>query len=133
VGIASPRTWGESARIRMMAPLPHVFSICVIARLRALRRSSVSLGGSFSAAMSILDMGWEPPRERPEYIPKPRLAPPGAERVCHVLQPAVHDPNAIEAVDVGGLAAAVHPHARRLHPLAPLAARDRLQRAADRR
>src|SRR5207302_7349425 len=87
VGIASTRTWGESAPIRMMAPLPHVFSICVIARLSALRRSSVNLGASFSAAMSVLDMGWEPPRERPEYIPKPRLAPAGAERVCHALQP----------------------------------------------
>src|SRR2546429_1622320 len=49
-----------------------------IARLSALRRSSVNLGASFSAAMSVLDMGWEPPRERPEYIPKPRLAPAGA-------------------------------------------------------
>src|SRR5205807_6640480 len=133
VGIASTRTWGESAPIRMMAPLPHVFSICVIARLSALRRSSVNLGASFSAAMSVLDMGWEPPRERPEYIPKPRLAPPGAKRVGHVLQPAVHDRNAVEAVDVGGLAAAVHPHARRLHQLAPLGARDRLERAAERR
>src|SRR5438874_5564901 len=133
VGIASTRTRGASAPIRMMAPLPHVFSICVIARLRAFLRSSVSLGASFSAAMSVLDTGWEPPRERPEYIPKPRLAPAGAERVCHVLQPAVHDRNAVEAVDVGGLAAAVHPHARRLHQLAPLDARDRLERAAERR
>src|SRR5437868_6135590 len=133
VGIASTRTRGASAPIRMMAPLPHVFSICVIARLRAFLRSSVSLGASFSAAMSVLDIGWEPPRERPEYIPKPRLAPPGAKRVGHVLQSAVHDRNAVEAVDVGGLAAAVHPHARRLHQLAPLGARDRLERAAERR
>src|SRR5438309_8607305 len=131
VGIASTRTRGASAPIRMMAPLPHVFSICVIARLRAFRRSSVSLGASFSAAMSVLDMGWEPPRERPEYIPKPRLAPPGAERVCHVLQPAVHDRDAIEPVDVGGLAEAVHPHARRLHQLPALRPGDGLERASE--
>src|ERR1043166_7753661 len=133
VGMASTRTRGASAPIRMMAPLPHVFSICVIARLRALRRSSVSLGASLSAAMSILDIGWEPPRERPEYIPKPRLAPPGAERVCHVIQPAVHDPDAIEPVDVGGLSEPVHPHARRLHQLPALGPRDGLERAAERR
>src|SRR5256886_3826305 len=133
VGIASPRTWGESAPIRMMAPLPHVFSICVIARLRALRRSSVSLGASFSAAMSVLDMGWEPPYERPEYIPKPRLTPPGAERVCHMLQPAVRDRDAIEPKDVGGLAEPVHPHARGFHQLTPLGPRHRLERAAERR
>src|SRR5216684_2693100 len=61
VGIASTRTCGESAPIRMMAPLPQVFSIWVMASVRALRRSSVRLGTSFSAAMSVLDMGWEPP------------------------------------------------------------------------
>src|SRR2546429_3329111 len=133
VGIASTRTWGESAPIRMMAPLPHVFSICVIARLSALRRSSVSLGASFSAAMSVLDMGWEPPYERPEYIPKPRLAPPGAERVCHVLQPAVRDRDAIEPINVGGLAEAVHPHARGFHQLTALGPRHGLERAAERR
>src|SRR5207248_4069549 len=133
VGIASTRTWGESAPIRMMAPLPHVFSICVIARLSALRRSSVSLGASFSAAMSVLDMGWEPPYERPEYIPKPRLAPPGAERVCHVLQPAVCDRDAIEPIDVGGLAEAVHPHPRGFHQLTALGPRHGLERAAERR
>src|SRR5438309_6442340 len=104
VGITSTRTRGASAPMRMMAPLPHVFSIWVIARLRAFRRSSVRLGASFSAAMSVLDMGWEPPRERPEYIPKPRLARPGAERVSHVLQPAVHDRAALEPVDSGALA-----------------------------
>src|SRR2546423_271009 len=133
VGIASTRTWGESAPIRMMAPLPHVFSICVIARLSALRRSSVSLGASFSAAMSVLDMGWEPPRERPEYIPKPGLAPPGTERVCHVLQPSVRNRDAIEPVDVGGLAEAVHPHARGFHQLTALGPRHGLERAAERR
>src|SRR5438874_6472030 len=133
VGIASTRTWGESAPIRMMAPLPHVFSICVIARLSALRRSSVSLGASFSAAMSVLDMGWEPPCERPEYIPKPGLAPPGAERVCYVLQPSVRDRDAIEPVDVGGLAEPVHPHARGFHQLTALGPRHRLERAAERR
>src|SRR5256884_1520889 len=132
VGIASTRTRGASAPIRMMAPLPHVFSICVIARLRAFLRSSVSLGASFSAAMSVLDMGWEPPRERPEYIPKPRLAPPRAKRVGHVLQPAVHDRNAVEAVDVGGLPETVHPHTRRLHQLPALGPRDGLERAAER-
>jgi len=62
VGITSTRTRGESAPIRMMAPLPHVFSICVMARFRAFLRSSVSRGASFSSAgMSVLDMGWEPP------------------------------------------------------------------------
>src|SRR5213080_5207785 len=133
VGIASTRTRGASAPIRMMAPLPHVFSICVIAKLSALRRSSVSLGASFSAAMSVLDMGWEPPRERPEYIPKPRLAPPGAERVCHVLQPAVRDRDAIEPIDVGGLAEPVHPHPRGFHQLTALGPRHGLERAAERR
>src|SRR5690349_6069147 len=133
VGITSTRTRGASAPIRMMAPLPHVFSICVIARLSALRRSSVSLGASFSAAMSVLDMGWEPPRVRPEYIPKPRLTPPGAERVCHVLQPAVHDRDAVEPINVGGLAEAIHPHARRLHQLTALGPGHGLERAAERR
>src|SRR5436190_665320 len=130
---APTRTRGASAPIRMMAPLPHVFSICVIARLSALRRSSVSLGASFSAAMSVLDMGWGPPRERPEYIPKPGLAPPGTERVCHVLQPAVRDRDAIEPIDVGGLAEPVHPHARGFHQLTALGPRHRLERAAERR
>src|ERR671922_152277 len=131
VGIASTRTRGASAPIRMMAPLPHVFSICVIARLRALRRSSVSLGASFSAAMSVLDMGWEPPRERPEYIPKHRLAPPGAERVCHVLQPSVHDRDAVKPIDVGGRSEAIHPHARRLHQFPAFGAGDGLEWAAE--
>src|SRR4029077_13719322 len=132
VGITSTRTRGASAPIRMMAPLPHVFSIWVIARLRAFRRSSVSLGASFSAAMSVLDMGWEPPRMRPEYIPKPRLAPPRAERVCHVLQPAVHDRNAIEPVDIGGFPEAIPPHTRALPQLPPLRSGDRLERASER-
>src|SRR2546428_11896734 len=63
VGIASTRPGGESAPIRMMAPLPQVFSIWVMARLSAFLRSSVSLGGSaFAAMMGVLDMGPGPPR-----------------------------------------------------------------------
>src|SRR2546429_4566738 len=76
VGIASTRTCGESAPIRMMAALPQVFSIWVMARLSAFVRASVSLGGSALAAiMGVLDMGSGPPGLRPEYIPKLRLAP----------------------------------------------------------
>src|SRR4029077_6832087 len=98
----------------MMAPLPQVFSIWVMARLRAFLRSSESWGTSLSAAMSVLDMGWEPRFGGPEYTPKPRLSPPGAERVGQVLQLAVHDRDAVEAVDVGRLAETVHPDSRRL-------------------
>src|SRR5467141_661322 len=131
VGITSTRTRGESAPIRMMAPFPQVFSICVMARLRAFLRSSESWGTSLSAAMSVLDMGWEPRVVRPEYTPKPRLSPPGAERVGQVLQLAVHDRDAVEAVDVGRLPEPVHPHPRGLHELAPLRPRHRLERAPE--
>src|SRR6185437_9458105 len=131
VGMTSTRTRGESAPIRMMAPLPQVFSIWVMARLRAFLRSSESWGTSLSAAMSVLDMGWEPRLVRPEYTPKPRLSPPGAERVSHVLQLAVHDRDAVEAVDVGRLPETIHPHPRGLHELAPLRPRHRLQRAPE--
>src|SRR5207244_2449003 len=107
-------TRGESAPIRMMAPFPQVFSICVIARLRAFLRSSESCGTSLSAAMSILDIGWEPRLVRPEYTPKPRLSPPGAECVGQVLQLAVHDRDAVEPIDVRRLPEAVQPDPRRL-------------------
>src|SRR5207247_332458 len=127
VGMISTRTRGESAPIRMMAPLPQVFSFCVMARLRAFLRSSESCGTSLSAAMSVLDMGWEPRLVRPEYTPKPRLSPPGAERVGQVLQLAVHDRDAVEPIDVRRLAEAVHPDPRRLHALAPRPARRRRQ------
>src|SRR5438128_3169691 len=133
VGMTSTRTRGESAPIRMMAPLPQVFSICVMARLRAFLRSSESCGTSLSAAMSVLDMGWEPRLVRPEYTPKPRLSPPGAERVCQVLQLAVHDRDAVEPVDVRRLPEAIHPDPRGLHHLAPLCPRHRLERAAESR
>src|ERR1044071_6669269 len=132
VGMTSTRTRGESAPIRMMAPFPQVFSICVMARLRAFLRSSESCGTSLSAAMSVLDMGWEPRCVRPEYIPKTRLPPAGPERVGQVLQLAVHDRDAIEPVDVGGLPEAVHPHPRGLHQLPALRSRHRLERAPDR-
>src|SRR5437867_2096767 len=131
VGMISTRTRGESAPIRMMAPLPQVFSICVMARLRAFLRSSESCGTSLSAAMSVLDMGWEPRLMRPEYTPKPRLSPPGAERVGQVLQLAVHDRDAVEPIDVRRLPEAVHPDPRRLHQLAPLRPRHRLERAPE--
>src|SRR6184192_1613692 len=133
VGMISTRTRGESAPIRMIAPLPQVFSICVIARLRAFLRSSESCGTSLSAAMSVLDMGWEPRWMRPEYTPKPRLSPPGAERVGQVLQPAIHDRDAVEAVDVRCLPEAVHPDPRRLDQLAPLCPRYCLEGAAESR
>src|SRR5881409_223025 len=132
VGMISTRTRGESAPIRMMAPLPQVFSICVMARLRAFLRSSESCGTSLSAAMSVLDMGWEPHWVRPEYTPKPRLSPPGAERVRQMLQLAVHDRNAIEPVDVRRLPETVHPDPRGLHELAPLRPRHRFERAPER-
>src|SRR6266699_3223334 len=119
------------APVGMMAPLPQVFSICVIARLRAFLRSSESCGTSLSAAMSVLDMGWEPRLVRPEYTPKPRLSPPGAERVGQVLQLAVHDRDAVEPIDVRRPPEAVHPDPRRLHELAPLRARHRLKRAPE--
>src|SRR5881296_3263935 len=133
VGIASTRTRGESAPIRMMAPFPHVFSIWVIARFRAFLRSSESLGTSFSAAMSILDMGWEPPRRRPEYTPKLGLSPSRPECVRHMLQLVIHDRDAVETVHVRRPAEPVHPGSRRLHELAPLRSRHGLQRAAERR
>src|SRR5689334_18286965 len=133
VGIASTRTRGESAPIRMIAPLPQVFSICVMARFRAFLRSSESFATSLSAAMSVLDMGWEPPRVRPEYIPKAGLAPPGPERVRQVFQSVVHDGDTVEAVDVRRPPKAVHPNARGLHELASLGSGDGLERAAERR
>src|SRR2546428_9141131 len=133
VGIASTRTCGESAPIRMMAPLPQVFSIWVMARLSAFLRSSVSLGGSALAAiMGVLDMGSGPPGLRPEYIPKLRLAPSGAKRVRQVLQLPVRQSDTIEAIDVRRPAVAIHPDPRRLHELPPLGAGDRLQRAPER-
>src|SRR5262245_3834775 len=64
VEIAPTRTCGVSAPIRMMDPLPHVFSIWVMARLSALRRSSLILVGCCSA-MGNLGMGGEPPFPRP--------------------------------------------------------------------
>src|SRR5882672_5823336 len=131
VGMTSTRTRGESAPIRMMAPFPQVFSICVMARLRAFLRSSESWGTSLSATMSVLDMGWEPRLMRPEYTPKPRLSPPGAERVGQVLQLAVYDRDAVEPVDVGRLPETFHPHPRSLHELAPLRPRHRLERAPE--
>src|SRR5882672_3199125 len=81
--------------------------------------------------MSVLDMGWEPRWVRPEYTPKPRLSPPRAERVGHVLQLAVHDRDAVETVDVGRLPEPVHPHPRHLHNLTPLRSRHRLERAPE--
>src|SRR2546422_3752096 len=131
VGMTSTRTRGESAPIRMMAPLPQVFSIWVMARLRAFLRSSESCGTSLSAAMSVLDMGWEPRWVRPEYTPKPRLSPPGAERVGQVLQLAIHDRDAVKPVNVRRLPEAVHPDPRRLHELAALRSRHRLKRAPE--
>src|SRR5438034_1059896 len=110
VGIASTRTRGESAPIRMMAPLPQVFSIWLMARFSAFLRSSVSFATSLSAAMGALDMGWKPPFRRPEYTPKLRLAPSWAERVRYMLQPVVDQCDTVEAVDVGGAAVAVHPY-----------------------
>src|SRR5436853_190956 len=122
----------ESTPIRMSAPLPQVFSICVMARLRAFLRSSESCGTSLSsAAMSVLDMGWEPRLVRPEYTPKPRLSPPGAERVGQVLQLAIHDRDAVKPIDVRRLPEAVHPDPRRLHELTPLRSRHRLERAPE--
>src|SRR5437870_6864908 len=120
VGIASTRTRGESAPIRMMAPLPHVFSIWVMARLRAFLRSSVRLGTSFSAAMSVLDMGWEPPRRRPEYKPKLGLSPSRRQCVRHMLQLVIHERDAVDTVHVRRPAEPVHPVSRRLPVLAPL-------------
>src|SRR6266513_1252880 len=131
VGMTSTRTRGESAPIRMMAPLPQVFSICVIARLRAFLRSSECCGTSLSAAMSVLDMGWEHRLVRPEYTPKPRLSPPGAERVGQVLQLAVHDRDTVEPIDVRRLPEAVHPDPRGFYELAPLRPRHRFERAPE--
>src|SRR5438552_9427751 len=133
VGMASTRTRGESAPMRMMAPLPQVFSICVMARLSALRRSSESFGVSrFSAAIRVLDMVLEPRRGGgPEYIPKPPLAPPGAERVLYVIQLAVDEADAVEPIDVGGPTIAVDPYPGRLHQLAPLGSRHRLERTPE--
>src|SRR6266702_72010 len=93
VGMASTRTRGESAPMRMMAPLPQVFSICVMARLSALRRS--------------------------------------AERVLHVIQLAVDEADAVEPIDVGGPTIAVDPYPGRLHQLAPLGSRHRLERTPE--
>src|SRR6267143_224228 len=132
VGMTSTRTRGESAPIRMMAPFPQVFSICVMARLRAFLRSSESWGTSLSAAMSVLDMGWEPRLVRPEYTPKPRLSPPWAERVGQMLQFAIHDRDTVEAVDVRRLPEAVHPDPGGLHELAPLGPGHCLERAPER-
>src|SRR6267378_8065616 len=96
VEIPATRTCGESAPIRMMDPFPHVFSIWVIARFSALRRSSVREGGEDLAgccsAMVDLCIGGEPPLDpgpypglRPEYKPKLLLPPSGTERVLDVL------------------------------------------------
>src|SRR3989442_7801450 len=133
VEMASTRTRGESAPIRMMAPLPQVFSIWVIARFRALRRSSLSwgVGSRGSAAMRILDVGWGPRWRRPEYIPKPGLAPPRAERVFQMLQPAARQGDAVEAIHVAGPAEPVDPGPGDLHELPPLGAGNRLERAAE--
>src|SRR5439155_15369783 len=131
VGTTSTRTRGGSAPIRMIEPLPQVFSIWVMARFSALRRSSESLGtggglSRFSAAISILDMvaGL---LVRPEYIPKPALPPAGTKRVFQVLQLVVLQPDAVEAVDVSGLPMPVDPAPGDLHHLAPLLPRHRLE------
>src|SRR6266536_3153505 len=131
VEIPSTRTCGVSAPIRMMEPLPHVFSIWVIARFSAFRRSSESLVVSrFSAAISVLDMLGASSR-RPEYIPKAGSSPAGAERVLHMLQRVAHQGDAIEAVDVRGPPAAVHPDPGRLDHLPPFGPSNRLERAPE--
>src|SRR5437879_12091634 len=93
------RTWGVSGPRRMMDPLPHVFSIWVIARLSALRRSSVSLDGwpCCCSAMSDLDMGGEPPGMRPEYIPHPRSPPSRTEGVLQMVQLLANDTASVQA------------------------------------
>src|SRR5579884_2592650 len=131
VGIASTRTRGASAPIRMIAPFPQVFSICVIARLSALRRSSESFGTSLSAAMNVLAMDGAPRARGTEYTPKADLPPSRPERVGQVLQPLVRHTNAVEPIDVVGAAVAVHPGACGLHQLAPLGPRHRLERAPE--
>src|SRR3989441_6853130 len=90
VEIPATRTCGESAPIRMMDPFPHVFSIWVIARFNALRRSSVREGGEGLAgccsSMGDLGIGGEPPPTwRPEYIPKQLSPPSGTEGVLQVF------------------------------------------------
>src|SRR6266496_3168733 len=132
VGTTSTRTRGASAPMRMIEPLPQVFSICVMARFSALRRSSESLGteggvSRFSAGIRILDMvaGL---LVRPEYIPKPDLPPAGTKRVFQMLQLVVLQPDAVEAVDVPGLPMPVDPAPGDLHHLAPLLTRHRLER-----
>src|SRR3989441_2895390 len=131
VGTTSTRTRGASAPMRMIEPLPQVFSICVMARFSALRRSSESFGtaGGVSrfSAIRILDMvaGL---LVRPEYIPKPDLPPAGTKRVFQVLQLIVLQPDAVEAVDVPGLPMPVDPAPGDLHHLTPLLTRHRLER-----
>jgi hypothetical protein len=72
----------------MIEPFPHVFSIWVIARFSALRRSSVREGEDLAgccSAMVDLCMGCEPPGVRPEYIPKQLSPPSGTEGVLQML------------------------------------------------
>src|SRR2546429_7627970 len=127
VEIPATRTWGESAPMRMMDPLPQVFSICVIAKVNAFRRSSESFGWSAMIAL----MGLRASCVRPEYIPKPALPPPGTECVFQMLQLALYQRYAIKAVDVRGAPVAIDPHPCRLHDLAALCPRHRFKRAAE--
>src|SRR5712691_3572414 len=118
----------------MMDPFPQVFSICVMASVSALRRSSVSfVGAGCCSAMSDLDIGGEPPFVRPEYIPKPLSSPSGTECVLQMLQLIGNNSDTIEAIHVATLAKSVHPDPRRLHDLAALGAGDRFEWAAERR
>src|SRR5207237_9588752 len=131
VPIASTRTRGESAPIRMMAPLPQVFSIWVMARFRAFLRSSVSFVTSFSAAMGSLDIGWKPPFQRPEYKPKRRLPPSRAERVRDMLQLIINQCDTVKTVDVRRTAVAIHPDPGGRDQLPPFHPGHALQRAAE--
>src|SRR5437899_7396536 len=126
------RTCGASAPIRMMEPLPQVFSICVMARLSALRRSSEILVGCWVGwcAMIDLDMGGEPPGMRPEYIPKPISPPSRTEGVLQVLYLVVNNADTVKAIDVGLAPKPIHPDARHLHDLSPFPSRHRFERTA---
>src|SRR5512145_2467138 len=133
VEIPAIRTCGVSAPILMMEPLPHVFSIWVMARLSALRRSSeILVGWVGCSAMMDLDMGGEPPWLRPEYIPKPLSPPSRTEGVLDVLYLIVHQSDTVKTIDIRFSPEAIHPNARHLHDFSPLGPRHRLQGTSER-
>ena len=139
VEMALTRTCGESAPIRMMEPFPQVFSIWVMAKASALRRSSEILVGWVGcvgcSAMSDLDMGGEPLWFEARIYTETAVTairdgrrPPGALSHCPLAQYSRSDTRQTDAQS--GPSRPARPS--RFAPLAPVTASNGLPNAQSR-